>query len=204
MTQLTADASSTSAIWMSPSELEGILATTWTTPPIPPIRPLKSDSEVRALGWGSEKGFTALVAFAVLAFIALSRRSRPELITGAPLQRRPQPATNIDILNAVRATVTGLTGDIADRANVMVDRLTTELARMNLEGLPPMHASVGGDGAILIEWTRGRRRVGISLEARPQDSSWYYVSFDGDRPSSASGPISDLDLPLLLRRLAGE
>lgn len=200
--RLTADASSTSAVWLSPGELEGILAATWRTPPTPPVRPLKSDSEGRASGWTSEKGvLTVIVVAAALAFVAWSRRSRPQVAPAHP-PVLPHPTTDLSILDPVRATLAPLTGEVADRARDVAGRLATELGRMNLDGLPPIHANVGMDGAILVEWTHRRRRLGINIEAKSQESSWYFVSFDPDRASSASGPLSDLDLPVLLRRLA--
>lgn len=207
MTQLQTDASATSAIWMTPSEIDRLLAATWRTPPTPPIRSLKSDSEDRASVWPSEVGAIALFTIAAIAFIAFARRSRadqPRVLPPEPGPHRIAVDNGIRILEPVRNELSRVTADIAERAKGVVHRLATELARIDTAGLPSIQADVGRDGAFLIEWTNGRRRLGINVERTSVDSSWYYVSLDADRPTSASGPLSDFDLPVLLRRIIGE
>lgn len=136
----------------------------------------------------------------------LARRTRSDQTREVAPQPAPRTATDtkVGILDPVRETLRSLSADMGSRAKAVVDRLATELARMKLEGLREFQANIGSDGALLIEWTIGRRRLGINLEPKPADSSWYYVSIDPDRVASASGPMTDLDLPLLLRRLTGE
>ncbi len=207
MTKLQADASTTSAIWMTPSEIDGILAATWGTPPTPPVRTLTSDSEVPGSGWALERGFADLLTELAAIFVAgVGRRARADLAAEATPQpeSRPVAEATLTILDPVRAQLNNLSATVAARAKVVVDRLTTELARIDVEGLPPIYASVGDDGAFLVEWTLGRRRLGLNVEAKPDDSSWYYISFDPGHVASATGPLSDLDLPLLLRRLIQE
>jgi hypothetical protein len=67
--------------------------------------------------------------------------------------------------------------------------------------IPSPAAVVADDGALLLEWTKGRRRMGINIEKQPAESDWYFVSLEPERLSSASGTMADLDLPALLRRL---
>ena len=69
--------------------------------------------------------------------------------------------------------------------------------------LPKPNLVWGDDGAVLIEWTSGRRRIGINIEAIAAESSWYFVSLDPSSASSASGPLSELDALNLFERLRG-
>jgi hypothetical protein len=108
------------------------------------------------------------------------------------------------LLDAVAGDLIHANKDVGGRAREMVDRLATELGRMSLDGVPRLHSHIGSDGAFLIEWTVGHRRIGINIERAAADSSWYYVSFDPAEIASASGPVTDLDLPVLLRRLVRE
>ena len=68
---------------------------------------------------------------------------------------------------------------------------------------PPTAVVMADDGSLLIEWTNGQRRHGISLEKKPSDSGWYFVSLDpkGIGTLAESGTMANLDLPNLLRKL---
>lgn len=105
-------------------------------------------------------------------------------------------------LNAARATVERLeNAEIRGRAFAVIDMLDVTLAVFEESDLPKPHVVLGDDGAVLMEWTIGRRRIGINVEAIPVESGWYFVSLDPNSPSSASGPLSELEPSTLFRRL---
>jgi hypothetical protein len=204
MTTLQTDAATTSTRWMTPNDLDRILASTWKTVPSAPPRSFGSDAEVRSSVQSAEKMFAAFFALGVLVtFATLVRRVSSISQPGRLRSPVPRPAAKGDrLLESVRRSLGELSAaDVQQRAAGMVDRLATELGRLTLTGLPDVHSNVGTDGAFLIEWTVGRRRIGLNIEPQASESSWYYASVDPAEVASASGSLTELDLPVLLRRL---
>lgn len=67
-----------------------------------------------------------------------------------------------------------------------------------LDHLPPLHASAGADGSIMVEWAFSDFRIGLSVDPVPDDSSWYLVSSESLGAIAASGYLSGIELQKLL------
>lgn len=67
--------------------------------------------------------------------------------------------------------------------------------------LGPPHTVVTAEGALLLSWTVGRRRVSVNFEKDPAESSWHLVDFDSNTPATV-GPLTGL--AQALQRLLGE
>jgi dCTP deaminase len=85
-----------------------------------------------------------------------------------------------------------------DEAKTLLEKIQAALPH-----LPRAAVVVGEEGAYLLEWTVGRRRVGISIEKNPSESGWYHVSLDPAAPGSGSGSMKELDILQLFARLSG-
>jgi hypothetical protein len=204
MTTLESNSAATSAGPMTSSEIDQILAAHWKKTPLPPIS-FKSDSEAQSSGGSTDRKAAAIMFFVfALAMLAFLGR-RPRTQTGTAPVKPEDGRANPDVdrmLSSARTSLSAITGaDVRARAAEIVNRLATELGRIDLAGLPTIHAMASDDGAFLLEWTIGRRRLGLNVEPQADDSSWYFVSLDPDALESASSAIAHLDLPLVLRRL---
>ncbi|MGQ0594331.1 MAG: hypothetical protein ACT4QB_17300 [Gammaproteobacteria bacterium] len=91
----------------------------------------------------------------------------------------------------------------ADQANAVLEKIQAALPHLPRAAQIKPAVVVGEDGAYLLEWTVGRRRVGISIEKNPSESGWYHVSLDPAAPGSGSGSMKDLDILQLFARLSG-
>ncbi len=203
MTTLQPDAATTSVIWMTPKEIDRILSARGTTAPVPGVRSFRSDADVRSSGQPTKEFWAALVLGAALVSFLAALRPRSVAQPAVPAARAPRSQSGADgLVEQVRHGLSELSvEDTRRRASEITERLSTELGRLTLDGLPPLHSNVGSGGAFLIEWTIGRRRIGLNIEPDPRDSSWFYVSMDGSDVASSCGPLTELDLPVLLRRL---
>jgi hypothetical protein len=147
--------------------------------------------------WQDVLAFFAVIAVFFWAFKEYSRKTK-----AASSPSTDQGAAKPDRLVPIRSAISRI-GDatIQVRAIEMLDRLSVAIRGDWTADIPSPAAVVADDGALLLEWTKGRRRMGINIEKQPTESGWYFVSLEPDRLSSASGTMADLDLPALLRRL---
>lgn len=110
-----------------------------------------------------------------------------------------KPAPRPDLLAPARGPLSRLEDlQTADEAKALLEKIQVALPH-----LPRAAVVVGEEGAYLLEWTVGRRRVGISIEKNPSESGWYHVSLDPAAPGSGSGSMKDLDILQLFARLSG-
>lgn len=86
----------------------------------------------------------------------------------------------------------------ADQAHALLVSLIEHAATALLDKLPPIYGNVHEDGAFHIEWLFEDRRLGFSFEVDPSESGWWWVTKTGD---GASGPLNELDLEDLVRRV---
>lgn len=67
--------------------------------------------------------------------------------------------------------------------------------------LPEAYLSTNSEGASVIEWTVGQRRLGINVEATPEQTGWYFISLDIPAPSPSSGSFDTFDPVAMFRAL---
>lgn len=205
-TTLESDATTTSSDLRSSGPLDQMFAGQWRNS-IGPGRLFRTDAETRSAPEFSARTSTALtIATAAMVIDLLARdHSGPTLHARQSLRRSPEhrsPDVDRIVAPAREELAAVKKAENHRRATELVKRLETELGRLDdLSGLPLLQATAAEDDAFLVEWTIGQRRVGLSLEDRAADSSWYYVSLEPEARSSASGAMPDLDLPMLLSKL---
>jgi len=95
---------------------------------------------------------------------------------------------------------------VPERLSKLLDALQVSL--MSCKKLPteacPMMASQDDFGAVIIEWSLGkRRRIGFSIEQDPKDDGWFLI--DLDKPKSCQcGYLKNLNLTLMLDKFLEE
>jgi len=154
----------------------------------------KGSSKIR---WQDVLAFFAVIAVFFWAFKEYTRKTK-----AAASPNADKGTGKPDLLSPIRSAIARI-GDatIQFRAIGILERLSDVIGGEWANGLPLPAAVVADDGALLVEWTKGSRRVGLNVEKEAAESGWYFVSLEPARFSSASGTMADLDLPALLRRL---
>jgi hypothetical protein len=207
---LTSDAERTSVTPSTPARpfIDRVLAESWVGGAKSFRRVYRSDEQRSSSSRTSNAGpsETALLAafgillLAIAAFWEKAREAAKDRSTSR------SDADSSAVRNALNSAVGALSrledADTAARARVVLDQVAEVLPHVPVAVQITPSVVVGDDGAYLLEWTVGRRRVGISIEKNPADSGWYHVSLDPDAPGSGSGSMKDLDLVPLLARLA--
>jgi hypothetical protein len=68
----------------------------------------------------------------------------------------------------------------------------------------PMMAVQEDSGAVIVEWTLGRRkRIGFSIETDPKDDGWFLVDLDR-QDDCQCGSLKTVDLKALLDKFLAE
>ena len=156
----------------------------------------KGNDKIR---WQNVLAFFAVVAVFFWASKEYTRKTRAASSPNKAEKETAKP----DILAPIRSSIARI-GDtmIQLRAIGILERLSEAIGGDWAADLPLPAAVVADDGALLLEWTKGSRRVGINIEKEAAESGWYFVSLEPELFSSASGTMADLDIPALLRKLA--
>jgi len=66
---------------------------------------------------------------------------------------------------------------------------------------PAISTSEPEDGSFVIECIQPGRRVGFTIEPEEGQSGWFFASFDGSHPVSASGSLVFMEPGELLKKL---
>lgn len=85
------------------------------------------------------------------------------------------------------------------QASRVVEFFRRTAAGYNLQGTPPLRATLADDASLLIEWTFEDRRLGFNIEPNQDDSGWYFVSSKNAGGRCASGNLSVLDINEVMR-----
>jgi len=202
---LTSDAERTSVTPSTPARpfIDRDLAESWVAGAKSFRRVYRSDAQRFSSARTSNAGPSETALFALLAIAAFWEKARE---AAKDRSSRPSDADS----SAARKALTSALGAIsrledeatATRARVLLDQIAEALSHVPVAVQTEPSVVIGHDGAYVLEWTVGRRRVGISIEKNPADSGWYHVSLDPDAPGSGSGSMKDLDVLQLLARLA--
>jgi len=208
---LTSDAERTSVTPSTPERpfIDRVLAEGWVAGAKSFLRVYGSDAQRSSSARTSNAGPSETAMFAAFGILLLAIAALWEKAREAAKDRSSSPsdAESSAARNALSAALAALScledGDTASRARAVLEQVAEALP--HVPGAVQIKPSVvvSDDGAYLLEWTVGRRRVGISIEKSAAESGWYHVSLDPDAPGSGSGSMKDLDLVQLLARLAG-
>ncbi|MGI8426719.1 MAG: hypothetical protein ACR2M4_09035 [Actinomycetota bacterium] len=202
---ITSDSDRTSVTRPTPSESlidRGLAETRVTGTPtsrrIYIYRIYRSDSQRSASGVVAALEFPfplTLLEFNLLPIALLLEKATKD--NNTPYHGKPAPRP--DLLAPTLGPLARLEDlQAADEAKALLEKIQAALPH-----LPRAAVVVGEEGAYLLEWTVGRRRVGISIEKNPSESGWYHVSLDPAAPGSGSGSMKDLDIRQLFARLFG-
>ncbi|HZL17997.1 MAG TPA: hypothetical protein VFG23_09655 [Polyangia bacterium] len=105
-------------------------------------------------------------------------------------------------LDDVEGHAQALTNDrMRDEALAVASGLRDALADSE-ETPPTISASQLPDGSFIIEFVGPGKRAGFTIEPEEGQSGWFFASFDGSHPISASGSLGFLEPEVLLRRFA--
>jgi len=208
---LTSDAERTSATPSTPARpfIDRVLAESWVAGAKSFRRVYRSDeqrsSSARTSNAGpSETALVAAFGILLLAIAAFCEKARDAAKDGSSSPSDADTSAARNALNSALSALSRLKDEAtATRARVVLDQVAEALPYVPVAAHVKPSVVVGDDGAYLLEWTVGRRRVGISIEKNPADSGWYHVSLEPDAPGSGSGSMKDLDLVQLLARLTG-
>ena len=197
MTSLCSDADRTSVGWVSPDNVERILADSWKSRNQEKRRRYLSDAEVTSSAFKDQNRFLPMVIAVVgLVFLLLASNRRREKQADDLRAAEGHPA-----LKRIRAEVDRIAdGDLRSRAEAVLANLVDAFAGVDLDALPAPSISLTEGGTLLLEWTRGLVRVGINVEPLAVDSGWYFVSLKPGAQGSMSGTIQDLDSKALFTR----
>jgi hypothetical protein len=124
-----------------------------------------------------------------------------------------QPATQVRPAEAV-AAILGSAYDTLRRVGVetvqveatkVLRRLGAALLRFDLTSAPPVSAVMLDDGSMVLEWVFADRRLGFSVDPKPGESGWFFVSSQDSGSVRAFGrEIGDTELALLLAWTLGQ
>jgi len=88
---------------------------------------------------------------------------------------------------------------VAKEAIKVLNKLEERLGIVSyIYDLPPIRASEGDDGSLLISWVYPHFRIGISIEPDIQESGWYLVSDASAGHIHASGLLNAINLDALV------
>ncbi len=187
------------SVMVPPSVVDQVLADSWKR-----ARYVSDADESSAAGGSLKLGWKEVLALAAIVFVLVwvYNTFKSKAKGAVPAGECDTNRRNLETLEPIRATLSDLTdGSIKERALEVQRKLDEAVGRLGTN-LPPPAVVVADDGALLLEWTKGDRRVGINVEKVAADSGWYFVSVEPGRFSSASGTMADLDPSELLSRLA--
>lgn len=75
---------------------------------------------------------------------------------------------------------------------------TFQQLRLDVNGIPRLHAFLAEDDSLLFEWIFNDYRIGFSIESNPQESSWFLVTNKNLGEINASGYIHGLNTRTLI------
>ncbi|MCL4296520.1 MAG: hypothetical protein KJ077_12365 [Anaerolineae bacterium] len=94
--------------------------------------------------------------------------------------------TDVTLL-ARRELYTIANKEMAKEAKKILDEVRNLLNEIDTSNLPPIRFFEAQDGSLLLEWMLPHHRVGFSIEASKEESSWFLVSDNYAQRTLASG-----------------
>ena len=113
---------------------------------------------------------------------------------GATITEAPGTLTN-DVETAI-ARISD--SSVARQARATLARVQVAMGAFDLTDLPPLRAAEHDDQSFTIEWRFPDRRLAFTIEPRPEESGWHFVSSHLSDDIHADGGLSDADLRPLL------
>lgn len=94
-------------------------------------------------------------------------------------------------------------GDVKDQMRDLLEHLGHALSedllsQSEFSFVPKLHSFPTGNDSALLEWIAPDIRLGFSIESNPSQSSWYLATSDKLGYLSASGQLSEHELPSIV------
>ena len=118
----------------------------------------------------------------------------------APTTRQPRPwtSTTHPLTKTAAEYVRSLTAERRAIAENALDQLCAALRDVSTAGLPALSAVKADDGALILEWTFGDRRLGFTIEVQAEESGWYFVFSSGSSERYEAGTMDQLEMSRLV------
>jgi hypothetical protein len=102
----------------------------------------------------------------------------------------------------VRSKINSITNqDVKSTSEIIVELLDKYISPYGNIDLPKLYSCIRDDGSYLIEWDFEHYKLGISIELKFSESSWYFVSDEFFGYFSVSGETKNKNFPSILEWL---
>ncbi len=92
--------------------------------------------------------------------------------------------------------------EILTKANEILSAIKIEINNLDdISKIKPIYGFISEEGSLLIEWIFKDFRIGFNLDHDSKESSWYLVTLPSIGEINASGYLTNVDIPSLVKWL---
>jgi AbrB family looped-hinge helix DNA binding protein len=86
----------------------------------------------------------------------------------------------------------------AEKISPLFEAFVRAVDGYDVAGAPKLRLTEADDGALLVEWTLPDRRLGFSIEEKPEESGWYFVLSNDASGLYEAGTMDQLEMERLV------